>query len=74
MQEEAGVILFSTIPGQTGDDFTMDYEIRGNRSVLELQANDPRAMGLLLGLAGEEYHAFAQYVAGGSITYDRRTL
>jgi hypothetical protein len=74
VQEEAGAILFSTIPGQTGDDFTMDYDIRGNRSVLELQANDPRAMGLLLGLAGEDYQAFAQYVAGGSITYDRRTL
>jgi len=74
VMESSEQIVFSTIEGQTGDDFAMGYDIRGNRAILELRAEDPRTLGLLLGLAGEEYEVFAEYVTGGSITYDRRTL
>jgi hypothetical protein len=72
VREDAGEILFSTIDGQTGDDFAMSYDISGDRSELDLEADDPRILGLLFGLAGDDYQAFAQYVAGGSISYERR--
>jgi hypothetical protein len=74
LRETDGVISFSTIEDQTGDDFLMDYDLSNDRRGLELLAEDPRILGLLFGLAGEEYQAFAEYVVGGSIDYDRRQL
>ena len=72
LSEDAGRITFSTIVGQTGDDFSMDYDISGDRSGLDLEADDPRVLGLLFGLAGDDYQVFAQYIVGGSISYERR--
>jgi hypothetical protein len=74
VRQTEGVINFSTIDGQTADDFVMDYVISRDRAGLELVAEDPRILGLLFGLAGEDYQAFAEYVVGGSIDYDRRQL
>jgi hypothetical protein len=74
LRQTEGVIHFSTIEGQTGDDFVMEYDISSDRADLELLAEDPRILGLLFGLAGEDYDVFAQYVVGGSIDYERRQL
>jgi hypothetical protein len=74
VRQAEGVIHFSTIDGQTADDFVMEYDLSNDRAGLELIAEDPRILGLLFGLAGEEYQAFAQYIVGGSIDYDRRQL
>ena len=74
VRQTEGVIAFSTIEGQTGDDFEMEYDISSDRAGLELIADDPRVLGILFGLAGDDYAVFAQYVVGGSIDYDRRQL
>jgi hypothetical protein len=74
VRQTEGVVFFSTVDGQTGDDFVMEYDLSNDRAGLELVAEDPRILGLLFGLAGEDYQVFAQYVVGGSIDYDRRQL
>jgi hypothetical protein len=72
VQEDGGKVHFSTIEGQTGDDFAMDYDFSGDRSGLDLGIEDPRIFRLLFGIADEDYEVFAQYIVGGSIDYDRR--
>jgi hypothetical protein len=72
LDEVANEIHFSTIAGQTADDFHLGYSFSGSSSSrLNLEAEDPETLGRLFGLAGSDYEVFAQYVVGGSLTYGR---
>jgi hypothetical protein len=68
----ADEVTFSTVAGQTADDFSLAYSFSGSTSArLDLEAEDPETLARLFGLAGDDYAAFAEYVVGGSITYGR---
>ena len=71
LDEDAGEIHFSTVAGQTADDFHLAYGFGSAGSRLELIAEDPQTLARLIGLAGDDYEVFAQYVVGGSLTYGR---
>jgi hypothetical protein len=71
LDEDAEEIHFSTVAGQSADDFHLAYGFGSGGSRLELIAEDPQTLARLIGLAGDDYEVFAQYVVGGSLTYGR---
>lgn len=71
LDEGADEIHFSTVAGQTADDFHLAYDFSSSNARLSLEAEDPETLARLFGLAGDDYTVFAQYVVGGSITYGR---
>ncbi len=60
-------ITFSTVPGQTVDDFQLGYGFSGSR--LDLKANDFATLVRLFGFAGTGADQLAQIVTGGQLSY-----
>lgn len=71
VDEAADRIRFSTVAGQTADDFLLGYGFGLTGGGLELVAEDAAVLAVLLGLAGEDAALLATVVTGGSISYSR---
>lgn len=69
VDESADEITFSTVAGQTVDDFQMGYGFGLTGNGLELVAEDPETLSRLFGLADADAAQIADVVTGGSITY-----
>jgi hypothetical protein len=73
VNESADEITFSTIAGQTADDFEMGYGFGLTGANLELIAEDPQTLARLFGIADADAAQVAEVVTGGSITYSQDT-
>ena len=71
VDESDDEITFSTLAGQTADDFQMGYGFGLTGRNLELIAEDPETLARLFGLADADAAQVAEVVTGGSITYSQ---
>lgn len=69
LNEGTQTITFSTIPGQTVDDFQLGYGFSGDR--LDLKANDFATLVRLFGFAGTGAEQLSQIVTGGQLSYSQ---
>ena len=67
LNEQTDQITFSTIDGQTADDFRMGYGFTG--ASLDLTANDVPTLVRLFGFAETDAGRLAALIDGGQITY-----
>lgn len=67
LNEGAKTVTFSTVPGQTVDDFQLSYGFSGNH--LDLKATDFATLVRLFGFAGTEAEQLAAIVTGGQLSY-----
>lgn len=71
VDEASDEITFSTVPGQTADDFRLGYAFGsvGGAASIELLAEDPETLARLFGIASGDAARVGQVVTGGSIRY-----
>ena len=71
VDESAETIRFSTVAGQTADDFSTGYAFGSvsGRDSFALVVNDPETLGRLFGIARPDLARVASVVSGGQITY-----
>ena len=67
LDDSTDKVTFSTVAGQTVDDFRMGYSFRS--ATLELSAEDAQTLSRLFGLADADAARIAEVLTGGSITY-----